>query len=105
MGFEMNYFNIHDGFPEACVRALRKSFLLDEHYQSLKQAGNLSEFHLILQETDYGQYINNMPDPAQLDVNDLKRRLYNKLRDEIEYMTGQASEPLSTFLQMMMHCY
>ena len=27
------------------------------------------------------------------------------VRDEIEYMTGQASEPLSTFLQMMMHCY
>jgi len=98
MGFEMNYFNIADGFPEAVVRALRKSFLLDEHYQSLKQASNLSEFHLILQETDYGAYINNMPDPANLDVNDLKRRLYSKLRDEIEYMTGQASEPLSTFL-------
>ena len=32
MGFEMNYFNIADGFPEAVVRALRKSFLLDEHY-------------------------------------------------------------------------
>ena len=65
----------------------------------------MSEFHLILQETDYGAYINNMPDPANLDVNDLKRRLYSKLRDEIEYMTGNASEPLSTFLQMMMHCY
>jgi len=105
MGFEMNYFNIADGFPEAVVRGLRKSFLMDEHYQSLKQASNLSEFHLILQETDYGAYINNMPDPANLDVNDLKRRLYSKLRDEIEYMTGNASEPLSTFLQMMMHCY
>ena len=105
LGFEMNYFNVHDGFPEAVVRALSKSFLVETDYQGLRQAANLSEFHLLLQDSDYARYINNMPDPANLDVNDLKRRLYSKLRDEIEYMTGQASEPLSSFLQQMMHCY
>lgn len=105
LGFEMNYFNVHDGFPEAVVRALSKSFLVEADYQGLRQAANLSEFHLLLQDSDYARYINNMPDPANLDVNDLKRRLYSKLRDEIEYMTGQASEPLSSFLQQMMHCY
>ena len=52
----------------------------------------------MLAETDYAKYINDMPDAANLDVNDLKRRLYSKLRDEIEYLTGQASEPLSGFL-------
>jgi len=97
-GFEMNTFNIHDGFPEATVRALGKSFLREQDYESLRRAANLSEFHTLLAETDYGKYINDMPDAANLDVNDLKRRLYSKLRDEIEYLTGQASEPLSGFL-------
>lgn len=46
-----------------------------------------------------------MPDPGHLDIIDLKKRLYSKLRDEIEYLTGQASEPLSSFLQQMMHYY
>jgi len=59
----------------------------------------------LLAETDYGKYIADMPDPGHLDVVDLKKRLYSKLRDEIEYLTGQASEPLSGFLQQMMHCY
>lgn len=101
----MNYFNIHDGFSEAVVRALSKSFLKEPDYMALRQAQNLSEFHLLLQDTDYSKYISGMPDPSQLDVNDLKRRLYTKLRDELEYITAQASEPLSSFLQQMMHCY
>lgn len=105
LGFEMNYFNIHDGFPEATVRALGKSLLREQDYDGLRRATNLSEFHTLLSETDYGKYVNDMPDAANLDVNDLKRRLYGKLRDEIEYLTGQASEPLSSFLQLMMHSY
>lgn len=40
-----------------------------------------------------------------MDVNDLKRRLYMKLRDELEYLMGQASQPLAGFLQQMMHSY
>ena len=31
--------------------------------------------------------------------------MYKKLRDEIEYLMGQASAPLSQFLEKMMHCY
>jgi vacuolar-type H+-ATPase subunit C/Vma6 len=99
LGFEMNYFNIHDGFPEAVVRALSKSFLVEQDYAGLRQAQNLSEFHLLLQDTDYAKYISDMKDPGQMDVNDLKRRLYEKLRDELEYMTAQAAQPLSGFLQ------
>lgn len=105
LGFEMNYFNIHDGFPEAVVRALSKSFLRDKDYEDLKRAGDMNEFHMLLSDTDYLKYISDMKDPENLDVNDLKKRLYSKLRDEIEYLTGQASEPLSSFLQQMMHCY
>jgi vacuolar-type H+-ATPase subunit C/Vma6 len=31
--------------------------------------------------------------------------MYAKLRDEIEYIMGNASEPLGSFLQQMMHYY
>ena len=101
---EMNTFNIDDGYPEACVRALGKGFLREEQYASLIACSNLAEFKLVLDETDYGKYI-IQNDGAPLDVNQLKRNMYRKLRDEIEYLMGQASSPLAQFLEKMMHCY
>lgn len=65
---------------------------------------NLAEFKLVLDETDYGKYI-IQNDGGPLDVNQLKRNMYSKLRDEIEYLMGQASQPLQQFLEKMMHCY
>jgi hypothetical protein len=40
-----------------------------------------------------------------LDPNEIKRRLQTKLRDEIEFLMGNAPEPLGTFLEMMLHNY
>lgn len=58
----------------------------------------------MLDETDYGKYIvTNEGGPV--DVNQLKRQMYAKLRDEIEYIMSQSSAPLSQFLEKMMHCY
>jgi V-type H+-transporting ATPase subunit d len=86
MGMEMFSQNIDDGYAEAIVRALSKSFLREENYQNLVNASNLAEFKLILDESDYGKYI--IMNDGQVDVNELKRRLYQKLRDEIEYIMG-----------------
>jgi len=59
-----------------------------------------------LDETDYGQYLINPEGGAgPLDVNWLKKRLYQKLKDEIIYMKANASNPLGQFLDKMMHCY
>ena len=96
--------NIDDGFSEAVVRALSKGFLREDDYNQLIACNNLTEFKLVLDETDYGKYI-VMNDGGALDVNQLKRRMYGKLRDEIEYIMGNASEPLGSFLQQMMHYY
>jgi hypothetical protein len=52
---------------------------------------------LVLDETDYSKYI-VMNDGGPMDVNQLKRKMYSKLRDEIEYIMGNASEPLGAFL-------
>jgi len=80
-----------------------KGFLLEQDYKNLKQCGSFDEFKLILDETDYGKYI-QMPD-GKIEVNQLKRRMQTKLRDEIEYIMGNATSPLNAFLQQMMHQY
>jgi len=93
-GWEMITQNIEDGYTESCVRGLSKSFLRDEHYQQLVACNSLEEFKLVLDETDYGKYI-IMNDGGRLDSIDLKQRLYLKLRDEIEYLMGNATDELS----------
>lgn len=64
----------------------------------------MEEFKLVLDETDYGKYI-IMNDGGRLDSIELKQRLYLKLRDEIEYLLGNANDNLSIFMQKMMHFY
>lgn len=102
-GFEMVGQNFADGYPEACMRALQKSFLREQDYENLKSCNSFDEFKLILDETDYGKYI-QMAD-GKIEVNQLKRRMQTKLRDEIEYIMGNASHDLQAFLQQMMHQY
>lgn len=96
-GFEMVSQNIDDGFPEAIVRSLSKGLIREEKYNQMIACNNLAEFKMVLDDTDYYKYI-VMNDGGPLDVNQLKRRMYNKLRDEIEYIMGQSSEPLGQFL-------
>ena len=101
---EMNTQNIDDGYPEAIVRALSKGFLREEQYAALVGASNLAEFKVCLDETDYGKYV-VQNDGGPVDVNLLKRNMYAKLRDEIEYIMANSAAPLSTFLEKMMHSY
>ena len=58
----------------------------------------MGEFMLLLEETDYKPYLISSDGQPVREVNDIKKRLYIKLRDEIEYLMGQASESLGTFL-------
>lgn len=58
------------------------------------QANNLAEFKNILDTTDYKEYITHIEGEG-MDVLQLKKAMYQKLRDEIEYMMGNAPEPLS----------
>jgi vacuolar-type H+-ATPase subunit C/Vma6 len=53
-GFEAAYANIDDGFPEALLRSLRKGILDETVYNQLKSTSNISEFKLVLEDTDYG---------------------------------------------------
>ena len=93
-----------DGYVEASIRALSKGFLRSSDYTTLVQCNSLDDFKLCLEDTDYEKYIVTN-DGAKLDSIDLKRKMYQKLRDEIEYIMANASEPLQGFLQQMMHLY
>jgi len=68
LGPEMMYFNVDDGYAEALVRSLRKGFLKEETYNQLKACSNLTEFKLVLEDTDYGYHITNEPNPIEIVV-------------------------------------
>jgi vacuolar-type H+-ATPase subunit C/Vma6 len=86
LGGEMAYFNVDDGYPEAIVRSLRKGFLKEETYTALKACSNLSEFKLILEDTDYAPYIAQEASPIEISV--LKRKCKEKLVKELEHIVA-----------------
>ena len=101
---EMNSFNVDDGFAEATCRALSKGLFTGDDYERLKNCNDIKDFKMMLDDSDYGAYlINQDGSGGPLDVNWLKKRLYQKLKDEIVYLRAQASAPLSSFLDKMMH--
>ena len=55
--FEMLTYNVDHAFPEAIVRGLRKGLLETNNYESIKNVGNLTEFKLALEDSDYSSEI------------------------------------------------
>lgn len=96
LGLEMVSFNADDGYAEAIIRSLRKGFLKEETYNQLKACSNLNEFKLVLEDTDYGPYIVNEPNPIEIVV--LKKKCKEKLMNEIQHLIGQSVQPLNGFL-------
>lgn len=103
LGLEMMTFSVDDGYAEAICRSLRKGFIRDEQYLQLKACSNLQEFKLVLEDTDYNGYIVNEANPIEIVV--LKRRCKEKLMTEIQHMIGQSTQPLTGFLERILHCY
>jgi V-type H+-transporting ATPase subunit d len=99
----MTSFGVDDGYVEAICRSLRKGFLRDDQYLQLKSCSNLQEFKLVLEDTDYAPYIVNEANPIEIVV--LKKRCKEKLMIEIQHMLGQSTQPLTGFLERMLHGY
>lgn len=99
----MMTFSIDDGYAEAICRSLRKGFIRDEQYLQLKSCSNLQDYKMVLEDTDYSAYITNEANPIEIVV--LKRRCKEKLMTEIQHMIGQSTQPLTGFLERMLHCY
>jgi vacuolar-type H+-ATPase subunit C/Vma6 len=103
LGLEMMTFGFDDAYPEAICRSLRKGFIRDETYLQLKACSNLGEFKQVLEDTDYDSYIVNEANPIEIVV--LKKRCKEKLMIEIQHMIGQSTQPLTGFLERMLHYY
>lgn len=97
---DMIYFNIDHGYPEAICRQLRKSFLDDTVYTNLKSCNNLSDFKMVLEETDYHGVVSQSP---EIEITDLKTKCRQKLADEFTHMIAQSVQPLTGFLKMILH--
>lgn len=98
----MATFNILHGFPEALVRGMRSSFLLDADYHHLTQCETLDDVKLNLTESDYSESIADM---SSLTPSSLQSTAVEKLVTEFKYLRTQAIEPLSTFLDFITYEY
>ena len=99
---DMGTFNVDHAYPEALVRGLRKSFLDENNYTSLKNCGSLADFKLVLEETDYNTIVASQP---EIDTSDLKQACKAKLAEEMKHLIAQSVEPLTGFLKMILHGY
>jgi vacuolar-type H+-ATPase subunit C/Vma6 len=76
-----------DGFVEAMLRSLRKGFLDDNQYSQLKQTSTITEFKLVLEDSDYGASVfENQDSNSDFEVALLRRQMKQKLADELRFM-------------------
>mmetsp|Transcript_11385 Transcript_11385/g.13045 ORF Transcript_11385/g.13045 Transcript_11385/m.13045 type:complete len:393 (+) Transcript_11385:290-1468(+) len=95
-------FNIHSGFVEALLRGYRLGFLSDQEYHHIQQCDNLEDVKLNLQETDYGNFLQNEP---KISPSIVREKCLDKLVSEFEYLRSQAQQPLAQFLDFITYDY
>eukprot|EP00826_Nyctotherus_ovalis_P043505 TRINITY_DN458_c0_g2_i8.p1 TRINITY_DN458_c0_g2~~TRINITY_DN458_c0_g2_i8.p1 ORF type:complete len:291 (+),score=112.45 TRINITY_DN458_c0_g2_i8:95-967(+) len=100
---EMLFFNVDEGYTEAVIRGLRKSFLDEDDYNALRSATNLADFKTALEATDYEEVLQQEPNP--IPVPRLQTVLKQKLADDMQYIQAQSSSPLYDFIDLMRHGY
>lgn len=93
-------FNMSFGHCEALCRGFRKTFLTETEYLNLRNASNLSDIRLSLQETDYGNFL---ADQLSLSPKVIREAAQTKMADEFKYMRSQASGELALFMDFV--CY
>mmetsp|Transcript_13226 Transcript_13226/g.21498 ORF Transcript_13226/g.21498 Transcript_13226/m.21498 type:complete len:391 (+) Transcript_13226:170-1342(+) len=98
----MATFNNTDGFVEALLRGYRLGFLTDIDYRSIWQCESLGDVKLNLQETDYGNFLADVP---QVSPSVIREKAMEKLVLEFEYLRCNADSPLSDFLDYITYDY
>mmetsp|Transcript_1785 Transcript_1785/g.2669 ORF Transcript_1785/g.2669 Transcript_1785/m.2669 type:complete len:407 (+) Transcript_1785:62-1282(+) len=95
-------FNMLYAHAEALVRGYRKSFLTETEYLNLRNASNLGDVRLSLQETDYGNFLQ---DQLTLSPKVIREAAQKKMADEFKYIRSQACGELATFLDFISYEY
>lgn len=96
---ELSGFNVNHGFTEAIVRGLRSGFLNPEDYRRIAAADSLEDVRSALEETDYGNFLQD--EPAPILVSTITRKCYDKLSDEFRYLSAQCVDPCSTIMDFI----
>jgi V-type H+-transporting ATPase subunit d len=96
---DLSFFNIHDGFPEAICRGYRSGFLTTDDYRRLGACENLEDLRTALDDTDYGQFMQDEPSP--LEVSMVTTRAKEKLAQEFRYLRAQCTAPFDQFLDFI----
>jgi vacuolar-type H+-ATPase subunit C/Vma6 len=65
----------------------------------------LNEFKSSLEDTDYNAYIATEGQGSPIEIVTLKKKCKEKLMAEIQHMIGQSTQPLTGFLERMLHYY
>lgn len=95
-------FNIEDGFSESLLRGLKKGFLHDQNYMSLRTCNSLKDVKGAFAGTDYEEFLKEFNEE---DTTTLKAILKKKLSDEVEYLQLVSGEKLQKFIQIIRHRY
>ena len=90
-------FNQGAGFVEALLRGYRLGFLTEAEFQHVAQCENLEDVKLNLQETDYGNFLQE--DPSPISPSTVRDRAMQKLVTEFEYLRANADAELAEFLE------
>jgi len=96
---ELAGFNVNHGFSEAIVRGLRSGFLTPEDYRRIAAADTLEDVRSALEETDYGNFLQDEPTPIL--VSTITRKCYDKLADEFKFLSSQCVEPCETIMNFI----
>jgi V-type H+-transporting ATPase subunit d len=100
---EMLLFNVDEGFTEALVRGMKKTFLDEDDYNALKSATSDVDFKTALEATDYEEVL--VQEPSKIPPLRIEAILKQKLADDLQYLQAQASSPLFEFIDLMRHGY
>lgn len=101
--FVESLFNVDNGYLEGLVRGFKCGIIKQTDYHNLVQCETLEDLKLHLQSTDYGNFLANEASPLSVSVIDDKLR--ERIVSEFQHIRNHAVEPLSTFLDYILHSY
>ncbi|CAE7940509.1 vma6 [Symbiodinium sp. KB8] len=95
-------FNINDGFADALLRGYRSTFLRDDEFHHLKQCKSVEDVRLNLQETDYGDFLQ---EESVVSAKAVKYRGTEKWVKQFQFLRAQAAQPMAQFLDFITYEY
>lgn len=92
-------FNTKDGYAEAICRGFRQSLLTPEGYRRLGMADTLDDLRTALEDTDYGNFLQDEMSP--LAVTTIGAKCRAKLAADFRHLRTLANQPLIQFLDFI----